>query len=165
MKEKLHAGKRGGRGGRRGEDWRTHKQAGGWAFLVYFGVSGHNTQNSIRDLTQSFLSSVLEQSIRVRESPTTVQASYRVIPNNSMGQVFKAILPRNYAHKSTSLTAVLAHRGKLVRFLSEICPPQGSGGTCVVWWRLCWTTQAGVVQRFKMTDPHLRFLELWQDPI
>lgn len=48
---------------------------------------------------KSFLSSALEQFIRLRESSTTVEASYQVAPNNSTGQVSKDVLPRNYAHK------------------------------------------------------------------
>lgn len=35
--------------GKSGEDWENHKQAGRWAPLFHFGVSGHNTQNAIRE--------------------------------------------------------------------------------------------------------------------
>lgn len=60
MKEKLHAGKGEGeaRVGETGEH--TSRQAAG-LFWSTSGVSGRDTQNGIRDLTQSFLSSVLEQ--------------------------------------------------------------------------------------------------------
>lgn len=56
---------------------------------------------------KSFLSSSLEQFIRLREPS-------QLLPNNSTGQVFKEILPRNYAHKFISLTGVLARHVKLV---------------------------------------------------
>lgn len=42
---------------------------------------------------KSFLSSALEQFIRLRESSATVEASYQVVPNNSIGQILKTPYP------------------------------------------------------------------------
>lgn len=81
-------GKGGGRGGKRGrkrgED--QEAQAGRWlGSSLPLQCLATTPRKPSQISHKSFLSSVLEQFIRLREPSTTGEASYQVVPNNSIG--------------------------------------------------------------------------------
>lgn len=81
-------GRGGGRGGKRGrkrgED--QEAQAGRWlGSSLPLQCLATTPRKPSQISHKSFLSSVLEQFIRLREPSTTGEASYQVVPNNSIG--------------------------------------------------------------------------------
>lgn len=88
--EGTSCGKRGeGEAGR--EEKTENTQAGRQASGIFCSASEYlatTPRMPLGSSHKSFLSSALEQFIRLRETSTTVQASHPVVPNNSVGQGF-----------------------------------------------------------------------------
>lgn len=92
-----------GRGGRGGNRVKTSESTNRQAAARFSSTSeclATTPRMPLGISHKSFLSSALEQFIRLRESSATLEASHQVVPNNAIGQVFKDTLPRNYAHKT-----------------------------------------------------------------